>query len=120
MPPDHPRAHAGLQYWDQYARREGTWLFVRRNPLAGSATAKAYHGRVHPADSHQGSGFMQQVMKGVRVLEVAQFTFVPAAGAVLADWGADVLKVEHPVRGDGRRGVLRVSGFRSTSSTSAP
>ena len=27
---------------------------------------------------------MTQVMKGVRVLEVAQFTFVPAAGAVLA------------------------------------
>lgn len=34
-------------------------------------------------------------MKGVRVLEVAQWTFVPAAGAVLADWGADVIKVEH-------------------------
>ena len=42
---------------------------------------------------------MHQVMKGVRVLEVAQYTFVPAAGAVLADWGADVLKVEHPVTG---------------------
>src|SRR5258708_6496100 len=38
-------------------------------------------------------------MEGVRVLEVAQFTFVPAAGAILADWGADVIKVEHPVRG---------------------
>ncbi|MFC3214383.1 hypothetical protein [Novosphingobium panipatense] len=28
-----------------------------------------------------------KVMEGVRVLEVAQFTFTPAAGAVLADWG---------------------------------
>jgi crotonobetainyl-CoA:carnitine CoA-transferase CaiB-like acyl-CoA transferase len=27
-------------------------------------------------------------MTGVRVLEVAGFTFVPSAGAVLADWGA--------------------------------
>ena len=36
---------------------------------------------------------MTQVMKGVRILEVAQFTFVPAAGAVLADWGADVIKI---------------------------
>jgi crotonobetainyl-CoA:carnitine CoA-transferase CaiB-like acyl-CoA transferase len=35
-------------------------------------------------------------MEGFRVLEVAQFTFVPAAGAILADWGADVIKVEHP------------------------
>jgi crotonobetainyl-CoA:carnitine CoA-transferase CaiB-like acyl-CoA transferase len=54
---------------------------------------------------------MTQVMKGVRVLEVAQFTFVPAAGAVLADWGADVIKIEHPVRGDTQRGFLNVTGI---------
>jgi len=53
---------------------------------------------------------MQHTMKGVRVLEVAQYTFVPAAGAVLADWGADVIKVEHPVKGDAQRGLLRVGG----------
>ena len=44
-------------------------------------------------------------MEGIRVLEVAQFTFVPAAGAVLADWGADVIKIEHAVRGDAMRGL---------------
>lgn len=43
-------------------------------------------------------------MEGVRVVEVAQYTYVPAAGAVLADWGADVIKVEHAVTGDGQRG----------------
>ncbi|MGK2911437.1 MAG: CaiB/BaiF CoA transferase family protein [Sphingobium sp.] len=48
---------------------------------------------------------MTQVMKGVRVLEVAQFTFVPAAGGVLTDWGAEVIKIEHPVRGDAQRGI---------------
>ncbi|MFD1613244.1 CaiB/BaiF CoA transferase family protein [Sphingomonas tabacisoli] len=53
---------------------------------------------------------MTQVMKGIRVLEVAQFTFVPAAGAILADWGADVIKVEHPVRGDTQRGFLNMAG----------
>jgi crotonobetainyl-CoA:carnitine CoA-transferase CaiB-like acyl-CoA transferase len=51
-------------------------------------------------------------MKGVRVLEVAQFTFVPAAGAILADWGADVIKVEHPVRGDAQRGFINVGGMK--------
>ncbi|MDB5972198.1 MAG: CoA transferase [Hydrocarboniphaga sp.] len=51
---------------------------------------------------------MTQIMKGVRILEVAQHTFVPAAGAILADWGADVVKIEHPLRGDTMR------GFRST------
>ncbi|MDQ2651159.1 MAG: CoA transferase [Actinomycetota bacterium] len=44
-------------------------------------------------------------MKGVKVVEVAQFTFTPAAGAVLADWGADVIKVEHAVNGDAQRGL---------------
>jgi crotonobetainyl-CoA:carnitine CoA-transferase CaiB-like acyl-CoA transferase len=48
---------------------------------------------------------MAKVMEGVRILEVAQFTFVPAAGAVLSDWGADVIKIEHPVRGDAQRGI---------------
>ena len=34
------------------------------------------------------------------MLEVAIYAFVPSAAAILADWGADVLKVEHPVLGD--------------------
>src|ERR1700751_2084269 len=55
---------------------------------------------------------MVKGMEGFRVLEVAQFTFVPAAGAILADWGADVLKVEHPVRGDPQRGFLNMGGIR--------
>ncbi|MBV8949694.1 MAG: CoA transferase [Actinobacteria bacterium] len=49
---------------------------------------------------------MAAVMDGIRVLEVAQWWFVPAAGAVLADWGADVIKVEHPVTGDPQRGLM--------------
>jgi crotonobetainyl-CoA:carnitine CoA-transferase CaiB-like acyl-CoA transferase len=55
---------------------------------------------------------MTKVMKGVRVLEVAQFVFVPAAGAILADWGADVVKVEHPLRGDAQRGMLTIAGVK--------
>jgi len=51
-------------------------------------------------------------MEGFRVLELAQFTFVPAAGAILADWGADVIKVEHPVRGDTQRGFLNMGGIQ--------
>ncbi len=54
---------------------------------------------------------MTLVMEGVRVLEVAQYTFVPAAGAIMADWGADVIKVEHPVRGDAQRGFINLGGF---------
>ncbi len=55
---------------------------------------------------------MVKVMAGFRVLELAQFTFVPAAGAILADWGADVIKVEHPLRGDTQRGFLNMGGIK--------
>jgi crotonobetainyl-CoA:carnitine CoA-transferase CaiB-like acyl-CoA transferase len=55
---------------------------------------------------------MTKVMQGIRVLEVAQFTFVPAAGAILADWGADVIKIEHPVRGDAQRGFINLGGIK--------
>lgn len=61
---------------------------------------------------------MSGPMSGVRVLEVAQWTFVPAAGAVLADWGADVIKIEHPQTGDSQRGLrqlghIKVEGDRN-------
>ena len=53
---------------------------------------------------------MTQVMKGIKVLEIAQFVFVPCTGAVLAEWGAEVIKVEHPVRGDAQRGMRQIAG----------
>lgn len=45
-------------------------------------------------------------LRGVRVIEVAEWFFMPSCGAVLADWGADVVKIEHPTRGDPLRGLL--------------
>src|SRR3954468_18273934 len=48
---------------------------------------------------------MTAVMKGVRILEVAEQTFVPAASALMSDWGADVVKIEHVQRGDAMRGL---------------
>jgi crotonobetainyl-CoA:carnitine CoA-transferase CaiB-like acyl-CoA transferase len=48
---------------------------------------------------------MTAVMQGVRILEVAEQTFVPAASALLADWGAEVIKIEHVERGDAMRGL---------------
>jgi crotonobetainyl-CoA:carnitine CoA-transferase CaiB-like acyl-CoA transferase len=59
-------------------------------------------------------------MEGVRVLEVAQFTFVPAAGAVLADWGADVIKVEHAETGDAQRGLSALMGMPVGGGSFAP
>lgn len=62
---------------------------------------------------------MQRPLEGVRVLEVAQFTYVPSAGAVLADWGAEVIKVENPVTGDAQRGLVKVLGRAATAEGSS-
>ncbi len=47
---------------------------------------------------------MNKPLAGVRVIEVSMWAFVPSAGAVLADWGAEVIKVEAP-SGDPIRGL---------------
>jgi crotonobetainyl-CoA:carnitine CoA-transferase CaiB-like acyl-CoA transferase len=51
-------------------------------------------------------------LDGIRVLEVAMYGFVPSAGAVLAEWGADVIKVEHAVTGDPQRGLRQTGNLR--------
>ena len=49
---------------------------------------------------------MRDVLAGIRVLEVADWGFVPSAATVLGDWGADVVKIEHPRTGDPIRGLI--------------
>jgi crotonobetainyl-CoA:carnitine CoA-transferase CaiB-like acyl-CoA transferase len=46
------------------------------------------------------------------VLEVAMYGFVPSGGAVLGEWGADVIKVEHAVTGDPQRGLRQTGTLR--------
>ena len=47
-------------------------------------------------------------LAGVRVLELGAFVAAPMAGRILADFGAEVIKVEPPRRGD----ELRTWGHR--------
>ena len=53
---------------------------------------------------------MTALLEGVRIVEVAAWTFVPGAGAMLADLGADVIKVE-PLTGDPQRGLQNLLNF---------
>jgi len=55
---------------------------------------------------------MSKPLEGIQVLEVAMYGFVPSAGAVLAEWGADVIKVEHAVTGDPQRGLRQTGPLR--------
>ena len=47
---------------------------------------------------------MAGLLDHVRVIEVGRYIAAPYAGKLLADMGADVIKVEHPVGGDPMRG----------------
>jgi crotonobetainyl-CoA:carnitine CoA-transferase CaiB-like acyl-CoA transferase len=49
-------------------------------------------------------------MQGVKVVEIGVWIAGPAAGGVLADWGADVVKIEPPGIGDPARTFARMLG----------
>lgn len=53
---------------------------------------------------------MAGMLSGVRVVELASWTYVPSAGVALSDWGADVVKVEGVASGDPGRALV-VGGF---------
>jgi crotonobetainyl-CoA:carnitine CoA-transferase CaiB-like acyl-CoA transferase len=47
------------------------------------------------------------LLQGLRVVEMGFWVAAPAAAGLLADWGADVVKIEPP-RGDPMRQFYRV------------
>ena len=49
-------------------------------------------------------------LDGIRVIELAQWVAAPAAAGTLADWGADVIKVEAP-SGDPQRSMFAAVGI---------
>lgn len=59
---------------------------------------------------------MQQALEGIKVVELAQLAAVPMAGRLLGDFGAEVIHLEHPVRGD----VLRVILAGAEAAPNAP
>ena len=54
---------------------------------------------------------MQAPLDGIRVLEVANWLAAPAAAALMADLGADVIKVEPPGGEIYRSFLLRSMGY---------
>ncbi|HTO70191.1 MAG TPA: CoA transferase [Myxococcota bacterium] len=56
------------------------------------------------------------MLRGVRVVELAVWVAGPGAGGVLADWGADVVKIEPP-EGDPCRGLfMALAGLKEPKS----
>ena len=58
---------------------------------------------------------MYDLLAGVKVIEVAAWLFAPSCGAILADWGADVVKVEPTTNGgDPYRGFYHIGAISPT------
>lgn len=53
---------------------------------------------------------MSGPMQGIKVVEMGVWVAGPAAGGILADWGADVVKIEPPGVGDPGRTFARMLG----------
>src|SRR5438128_2536226 len=54
------------------------------------------------------------VLTGIRVVELAVFVAGPGAGGILADWGAEIIKVEPPA-GDPMRNIIGATEGRAVS-----
>ncbi len=63
---------------------------------------------------------MQAPLEGIRVVEIASYVAAPAAGAMLADLGAEVIKVEVPAGEIYRHSTPRRSGFKGDDFPEAP
>jgi crotonobetainyl-CoA:carnitine CoA-transferase CaiB-like acyl-CoA transferase len=48
---------------------------------------------------------MAGILEGLKVIDMGHFVAVPSTGAVFADWGAEVIKIE-PLDGEAQRGFL--------------
>lgn len=59
-----------------------------------------------------------QPLAGIRVIEFAHWMAGPLAGGLLADWGADVIKIEPP-GGDPMRAIFSALGARSDAPNGA-
>lgn len=53
----------------------------------------------------------EPLFKGIKVLEIATYIFGPGSAAILADFGADVIKIEAPGRGDPLRYAHKAPPF---------
>lgn len=59
-------------------------------------------------------------LEGIKVIDLSQVAAVPMAARYLADFGAEVIHIEHPVRGDFWRTLQAGQGGTSGAPSDIP
>ena len=89
-------------------RAEGSeWYVDGGAAAAGVLAAAAARGAAAALAAHRlpaGGRSVTRPLEGIRVVEAATLFAAPLAGMLLGDYGADVIKIEHPRRPDPARG----------------
>lgn len=57
---------------------------------------------------------MSGALEKIKVLEFAAWVAGPGAGAILGDWGAEIIKIEDPITGDAVRSWRSIRGIQIT------
>src|SRR3954451_5266445 len=81
-----------------------------------TAGASYRHGGHHERQDSRGDITMPKPLEGIRVIELANFIAGPLCGTLLADMGADVVKIEPP-QGDMGRATPPIRNGESVSFT---
>ena len=58
---------------------------------------------------------MSNIFEGLKVVDCGSFIAAPAAATLLADFGADVIKIEPPGAGDAFRQVPKLPRYAKSS-----
>src|SRR3989442_6499806 len=97
-----PRARSGPRGW---ASPASSGLGRGGQRLEGRARC-GLHRAAHHAGAHPRGGVaVMKLLEGLRVLDLSRMLAGPYRSHVLADMGAEVIKVEEPDGGDPRRGM---------------
>lgn len=109
VPVEHPE-HGTLTMAGAPFRAEKTPWVTARAPRLGEHTAQVLDGPPRPAtpprEAEAAATARAQPLAGIRIADFTHDWAGPHAVRVLADYGAEVIKIEYPKRLDGMRGAF--------------
>src|SRR5262249_18003526 len=112
------QVQGGDRAWQRAAARRGVRDRIavhegQRGDGRRERGAARVHGEAR-AGLHRKAAEAMSALEGVRVVEMGLWVAGPSAGGILADWGADVIKIEMPSGDPMRTLYSALSGSKET------